>query len=168
MSTYHAQPYNTAATGFYFEDLDDYQTKVEACRSLGRAVEEFSVQFIDGDDGEAVLFSALGIDQSNLDTWFEVLDEVTDGRDRIALFWLVNEAGYSLDDARGKIDDVSMIEGTLIQAATEQFDQCYDVPAAVQPYIDYEAYSRDCEMGGEMTEVEFCGKTWTVTNANGI
>ena len=57
MTTLHATPYNTDATGFYFTDALDYETKstVHVDR-YGNLVEEFEIQLIDGDDAQ--LFEA--------------------------------------------------------------------------------------------------------------
>ncbi|WP_299624300.1 hypothetical protein [uncultured Tateyamaria sp.] len=46
----HAQPYDLAATGFCFEDYDDYAQKATKLRNdYGDPVEEFEIQFIDGE-----------------------------------------------------------------------------------------------------------------------
>ena len=60
MTTLHATPYNIDATGFYFTDINDYETKAtKHVDCYGNLVEEFEIQFIDGDDAE--LFEACGI-----------------------------------------------------------------------------------------------------------
>jgi hypothetical protein len=63
-----------------------------------------------------------------------------------------------------------MFDGSLYDAATELFNDCYlsDVPEAVQPYIDYEAFANDCRLGGDMYEFRLDGTTWTVTNAGEV
>lgn len=47
MTTLHATPYNIDATGFYFTDINEYETKatslVDCC---GNLVEEFEIQFM--------------------------------------------------------------------------------------------------------------------------
>ncbi|MDQ0314912.1 hypothetical protein [Amorphus orientalis] len=49
-SVYFAQPYSLAAVGFYFSDLAEYEAKVSRCRDdHGMPVEEFELQYIDGD-----------------------------------------------------------------------------------------------------------------------
>jgi hypothetical protein len=58
----------------------------------------------------------------------------------------------------------------LIDAASELFDECYlpEVPEAVRPYIDYDAFANDCRLGGDMCEFRFGGTTYTCTNASGV
>lgn len=66
----YAHPYNLDARGFYFSTLEDYERLSSRCRDrFGNPVEEFEIQYIDGDD--AALFNAVGMDQSNLSEWFD-------------------------------------------------------------------------------------------------
>lgn len=166
--SYYAQPYSLDATGFYFTSLEDYNEKVEALRDhFGNVVEEFEIMFIDGDDGQ--LFIACGINQANMATWFDDVVQLVE-REKAALFYLVSAAGYSISDAMDKIDEVCLYEGSLEDAAEELFDECYahTIPENLLVYIDYKAFARDCEMGGDMTEFDFDGTTYACTNANGI
>lgn len=115
--SYFAQPYCIEATGFYFSDLADYEEKAEFCKdSWSNPVEEFEIQYIDGDDG--ALFNACGINQVNLGTWFNDV-EVLDDNEKAALFYLVSMTGYSVADALDKTDDVILYTGHLEDAAEE-------------------------------------------------
>lgn len=168
MSTLFAQPYNLDATGFYFDDAEAFITQSESLKdSFGYPVEEFEIQFIDGDDAQ--LFSACGIDQGSLHAWFDSVADLTE-HEKIALFYLCSISGYSMNTALDKLDEVSLYEGRLKDAAEELFDEIYldGVPETVRAYIDYEKFSRDCELGGDMAEFDFNGTTWTCTNASGI
>jgi hypothetical protein len=170
---YFANPYDTSATGFYFTSYEEYEQKSAALiNPQGAPVEEFMIDYIDGDDAQ--LFNACNVDQSSLGFWF---DEVVDLRDheKAALFYLVSVNGQDMDEAlkvRGggerNIDDVSLFKGELLEAATDLFDECYleGTPEFVRNYIDYEAFARDCRCGGDMYEFEFQGDNWTCTNAN--
>ncbi len=72
-TTLHATPFNLDAIGFYFDELEDYQSKSEShLDSYGNLVEEFEIQFIDGDD--AALFEACGMNQSTLNSWFDEIE----------------------------------------------------------------------------------------------
>jgi hypothetical protein len=167
-TTLFAQPYNIDAQGFYFTSAEEYETKQEALRDrFGNPVEEFEIQYIDGDDGQ--LFDACRIHQANLATWFDDIETLEDN-EKTALFYLVDQGGYDLDSALSAVDDVCLYEGPLLDAATELFDEIYlpEVPEAVQYYIDYAAFARDCSCGGDMVEFIYEGTTYTCTNANGI
>jgi hypothetical protein len=168
MTILYAQPYNIDAQGFYFTSAEEFTNKAEALRDrFGNEVEEFELQYIDGEDGQ--LFEACKIYQGDLVTWFDDIESL--GRqEKAQLFYLVDQGGYDLSDALDSVDDVCLSECCLIDAASELFDECYlpEVPEAVRNYIDYEAFARDCCLGGDMCEFRFDGTTWTVTNASGI
>ncbi len=164
MATLHAQPYNFDAVGFYFESAQEFTNKAEGLTdSYGSPVEEFEMQFIDGDAGDAQLFKACAINQANLDVWFDEI-ETLDKREKVALFYLVDGAGYDLKQAQEKVDDVVLYECRLREAAEEIFDECHleSIPEGVRCYIDYEKYARDLELGGELTEFEFANAVYTV------
>lgn len=170
VQTYFAQPYSLDAEGFYFSDYEDYQQKVEALRDChGNQVEEFEIQFIDGSSEECDLFQACNVNQINLEAFLDMLDEVPEYQFS-ALFYLCGVQGYSMADAMDKLDDVTIFSGSLEDASEELFDEIYahEIPDNLRVYIDYSAFARDCEYGGDMCEFEFGGETCTCTNANGI
>lgn len=167
-TTLYAQPYNMDAQGFYFHSFEEYETKSENLRDrFGNVVEEFEIQFIDGDD--AALFEACGINQSNLATWFDDIED-KDENEKIALYFLTGELGYTLDQAMDKVEDVIIYEGDAKEAAEELFDECYahTIPENLRFYFDMDKFARDLEIGGDFNEFEFNGTTYTCTNASGI
>ena len=63
--TLHAQPYDLAAAGFHFENAEEFQAKSRALRNdYGEPVEEFEIQFIDGEDVDCQLAKAIGVNQA--------------------------------------------------------------------------------------------------------
>jgi hypothetical protein len=168
MTTLHATPYNIDATGFYFDDMEDYQCKANKHHdSYSNLVEEFEIQFIDGDD--ATLFEACGIDQSNLNVWFDDIEFLQD-YEKVNLYYLVGCAGYTLSQGLDKLDEPCITQSRLKDAALELFDECYlhTIPESVRYYIDYDSFARDCELGGDMVEFEYNNSTYTCTNACGV
>jgi antirestriction protein len=166
MTILHAQPYNIDARGFNFSTAEDFTTQASALRDrFGAPVEEFEIQHIDGDNGQ--LFEACRIHQGDLDTWFDDI-ETLDDHQKAALYYLTDCNGYGLNEALEKLEDVCISECSLIEAASELFDECYlsEVPEAVRNYIDYEAFANDCRLGGDMCEFRFNGATFTCTNAS--
>ena len=132
MTTPHATPYNRDATGFYFTDALDYEAKsVMHVDCYGNLVEEFEIQFIDGDDAQ--LFEACGINQANLNSWFDDIEFLQD-HEKVNLYYLVGVAGYTLDQAFDKLDEPSIAEASLRYAAEELFDECWlsSVPENIQ------------------------------------
>lgn len=165
MTTLYANPYNTAAVGFYFESAEEFDEKAEGLTDrYGCPVEEFEIDFIDGDDPE--LFQACGIHQGNLEMWFDDI-EILDDWQKPALYYLTSDCGYDVSGAINKLDDVSIYQGPLADAAEELFDECHahDIPENLRFYIDYEKFAHDCELGGDMAEFEFNRETYTCTNA---
>lgn len=168
MTRLHATPYNRDASGFYFENATEYEAKATIhVDRFGNLVEEFEIQFIDGDDAE--LFEACGINQANLNTWFDDIEFLQDYK-KASLFYLVGVAGYNLDQAIEKMNEPSIYQGDLLDAATELFDECYlhTLPENLRYYIDYEKFARDCELVGDICEFEYSGTTYTCTNSNAI
>ena len=164
---FYAQPYSLDASGFYFSTEEEYQEKVNLCRdAFGNPVEEFEIQFINGSSEEADLFSACGVSQSSIGQFLTLIDELPEYQ-QPALFYLCDVVGYGLEEAIHKLDNVSIYNGNLEDAAEELFDECYahDIPENLRYYIDYSKFARDCELGGDMAEFEFAGTTFTVTNA---
>ena len=167
MTVLHAQPYNLEAAGFYFDDATDYEVKAEGRTDrYGCPVEEYEIQFIDGEDADAQLFNVCGINQVTLNLWFDEIEPLDDWQ-KPALFFLVSQRGYDVRDALQKLDEVTLYEGELLEAATELFDECYahEIPEKLRFYVDYERFANDCRLGGDMDEFQFDGETYTCTNA---
>ena len=165
----HAQPYNLDATGFYFTDMDEYQAKFDANRdSFGFPVEEYEIQFIDGDTADVQLFDAAGINQASIQFFIDEIMELDDYQ-KPGLYFLL-DMGYDIDEAISRIDDVMIQDGSLEEAAEQLFDEIYldQIPENLQNYIDYSAFARDCEYSGDFREFEFAGTTYCCTNANSI
>ncbi len=168
MTTLYANPYNIDAAGFYFESADEFTDKSQNLTDrYGNLVEEFEIDFIDGDD--AALFNVCGINQANLNTWFDDIETLGD-QEKINLYYLLNVAGYTLSQALDKLDDPSIAQSGLRDAAEELFDECWlhSVPESIRYYIDYDKFARDCELGGDMVEFEYSGTTYTCTNAASV
>ena len=168
MTTLHATPYNRDAAGFYFESITDYKTKSENhLDCFGNLVKEFEIQFIDGEDAE--LFNACGIEQSNLNIWFDDIEFMHDA-DKVNLYYLVAVTRSTLSQALDKVDEPSIYLGNLLDAARELFVECYlsSVPNNIKYYIDYKKFSRDCGLAGDMCEFEYADQTFTCTNSNAL
>ena len=171
MTTLHAQPYDISATGFYFNLLDEYTARAGELRNeAGSPVEEFMIEFIDGEDGDAELFKACEINQTNLSTWFEEIEPMDDDV-KVQLFYMMdNNICADLDEAIKKADQekYSIFDGEMDEAATELFDECYlyEVPVHLRNYIDYKQFSYDMRCNGDLVEFNFAGRTYTCTNAN--
>jgi len=144
----YANPYDISYTGFYFESIDEFQEKMEKA-----PFEEVEIDYIDGDNPS--LFGAAGINQGNIDTWFNDLDHIADD-EAIAIRYLL-DTGYNLSEALEKFDDVQIWRGTAEDYAAELIEECYDlssIPDTIKYHIDYQSIARDMDLNSEITEIE--------------
>ena len=164
---FYANPYNTSVAGFYFESIEELEEKsVELKDEFGLPVEEFDVEAIDGTREEMELADVFGIDQANIAEFIAFI-ETSDEDLWPAIYFILNDnRASSFDEAIRIARDYSIREGELIDAASEIFNEVYDLPDEVKMYIDYEKYADDLRCGGDMVEFEFGGKTYTCTNAS--
>lgn len=166
MTTLHAQPYDLDASGFYFESAEDFTTKMETLtNAYGQPVEEYEIQFIDGDDYQ--LFNAIRINQANLSLWFDEVEPL-EVYEKVSLYYLTAELGYDIADALANVSDTAITQESLEDAAEAFFDECYlsAVPEYLHSYIDYKQFAYDLRIGGDFAEFEYNGETYTCSNAN--
>lgn len=94
MTILHAQPYDTSATGFYFDSKDSFQAKAQTNRNdFGHPVEEYEIQFINGEAIDCALADAWNINQVNIGGYFDVVDGWEYG-DKLIFIVAVGEVGY--------------------------------------------------------------------------
>ena len=165
----HAQPYDTSASGFYFSTLEEYETKFE----LSQPVEEYELQFINGDDDQCQFAGMFPANSCDLEEWLDYLDqfEGLDDSEQVALFYLAEILNYSIDDCFNKYNDIMLSEGTALDAAYEHIEQCYNLDemlGSLKGYFDYESYANDMERSSEYYEFRYNGTSYTVINASDV
>lgn len=157
MTKYYAQPYDLSATGFYFEDAETYETtSASLTNDYGQPVEEFEIQFIDGEAINAQLFKALSISQATILTFMEKVEEWDDA-DKQKLIIAVREAGYDFDLVADNPDDfpVNIYEFSSLRELAEHFVE-EGLWGDISMYIDYDAIARD--LGYDYSETTVDGK----------
>lgn len=158
MTTFYAQPYNIDASGFYFDSAKAYAKKATTNRDrFGMPVEEYEIQFINGDDTDQLLAKALPINQATINRFFE-LAETWEDHEKIRVYIAVCECGYSFDAASEDVDglDVDLYEVDSLKELAEQFvdDGLFgEIPDHLARYIDLEAIARDLSFDYAMTDV---------------
>ena len=158
MTTLYAQPYDISATGFYFKDAAEFEAKAASARNTyGRPVEEFEIQFIDGEGADAAMFNAVGVHQGNLAAYFEAVEDWTDD-EKTKVIIAVGEAGYLFDLEHDRPDrlDVDLYEcDSLWDLAMQFVDEGLfgEIPDAIRSYLDYEAIARDLAADYGATEI---------------
>ena len=143
----YAQPYDISARGFFFSSAEEYtkeaSTKTNTC---GMQIEEFEVQFIEGERIDAELFQAMEVSQADISAYFEAVVE-WDGSQKLRAIVAVRECGALL--GLGDDPDALNIDFYDVQSLRELVEQfveegCYgDIPENLQFYIDYDAIERD-------------------------
>ena len=160
-TNYHATPYDITAAGFYFHDYEDYEAKARTHRNdYGEVVEEFEIQFIDGDNYQ--LFNALGINQANLEQWFEDFEDMQ-GTDVVAAIYLAEYLNVDMADIIDKLDGVSFYVGHAKTYAEDYLSDSGlldEVPESLRYYMDVDAFARDMLLAGDITEIDIMGATY--------
>lgn len=161
---YFANPFNTSVCGFYFTDYADYLEQADNLKdSFGMPVEEFSLEFIDGDN--AALFNLLEVNQATLKLWFDSM-EMLDGEDLVRALYLVEYLNTSMSDILDRLDDVMLFEGDARFYAEQYIEDTGlldEMPENLRYYFDTEAFARDMLLSGDINEVEIQGTTYVVT-----
>ena len=155
MTTFYAQPYDICATGFYFDTIEDYLAKIGAIRNAyGQPVEEFELQFIEGDALDAEFAEAFGISQANIAQFLTLIDEWTDDH-KIRHIIAVGDCGYSRDIDPVDIDLDLYEFDTLCDLAEHLVDEGLfgEIPSHLVNYIDYDLIARDLSMEYSTTEI---------------
>ena len=147
MTQLFAQPYDISATGFYFETAEEYKKSANALRNeYGDPVEEFEIQFIDGEEIDCDLAKAVGLNQVNFAQFFECVDDWDEGQKQQVII-AVGDCGYAFDASTAPSDfDVEIYEIDTMRELAEQFvdEGLFDeVPKSFQFYINYDAIARD-------------------------
>ncbi len=149
VTVFYAQPYDISAGGFYFSYIEEYDTKYSKCRNdFGGQVEEFEIQFIDGETIDAELFEALGIHQGNVTYFIDAIDEWEE-YEKQALIIVVGECGYDFDMADNDLSITDNVDIYLIDSMRELAEQFVDeglfgdIPESLHFYIDYDAIASD-------------------------
>ena len=163
MTQFYAQPYDISATGFYFESMEEYDAKYATCKNdFGAQVEEFELQFIDGENEDAQLFKALGIHQGNIHLFLEKIEEWEE-HEKYHLLIAVGECGYDFDmETDDPYDfDIDIYEVDSLKELAYQFVEeglFGEIPENIQCYLDYDAIARD--LGMDYSEISLNGTNY--------
>ncbi|AUQ75281.1 antirestriction protein ArdA [Phaeobacter piscinae] len=162
MPQLHAQPYDLDAIGFYFESLEEYANKARKnCNAYGDLVEEYEIQFIDGDDIDCALAKAWGVNQANIGGYFAACDEWEDYQKQIFII-AVGEIGYGFnpEDVHPEEFDVDLYHvDSMKELVVQMVDEGLfgDIPEHLTNYIDMDAIARD--LAHDYTQTEIAGET---------
>ncbi len=158
-----AQPYDISANGFFFQTVEEYQIKRNQCTNdYGQAVEEFEIQFIDGNDLDCEYFNALGVHQGNFHDFLDTCDEWEEYQ-KITVIIAVGECGYHFDLAAYEPDnfeiDIYKMDN-MKELAYEFVEQGLfgEIPERIQCYLDFDAIA--CDLSIDYSEISIAGKNF--------
>lgn len=161
MTILYAQPYDISANGFFFESVEEYGSKRKKClNSFGGEVEEFEIQFIDGEDLDYVLFKALSVHQGDIETFFNACSEWHEYQ-KINVIIAVGECGYNFDNSDPDDFEVDLYDVATLKELAEQFVEeglFGEIPENIRFYLDYEAIARDLSM--DYTKIHLNGTNY--------
>jgi antirestriction protein len=146
-ATFYANPYG-GATGFHFDSAEDFEQKFEKA-----GFEEYSIEFIDGDDTATLLAKCVPMGGAEIENWYALLDEVDSDEHLLQQIVAYTECNSSLDSVedfeshRSYIEDGTIQEGDLQDLAHEFVDQGM-IDLAESNYFDYESFARDLGYDG--------------------
>lgn len=179
---FYAQPYDLNASGFYFSDEEEYTRKAKSnFNSSGFIVEEYEIQFIDGDDMETLIANAFGLNQCNFTKFIDFMSKGYSERAYAAAWWLwhnnmrtVNQV-YEMeeDDLESYIlhecdHDCAMNEESALADYAAQYVEdsglLSEVPENIRYYFDFTAYGRDMRLNGEV-DAEEVNDIWYIFDA---
>jgi len=162
MSELFANPYDTSVQGFYFSSYEEYETKSsQLINDCGYAVEEFEIEFIDGDLCQ--LFSACDITQCTLQKWFDEIEDLPEA-EQTELFYRCENLNQNTQEALDSINSDGFIQQcSLSDYAYESVNESGvidSIPEPFKSYFNYEAYARDLELNGDVIEFTYDSATY--------
>lgn len=158
--TFYAQPYDVSATGFYFEDAKTFERKSKTIiNDYGGIVEEFEIQFIDGERIDAELFKAIGVHQGNIIAFAKHAPDL-DEWEKINIIIAAGECGYKFDIESDHPDhfgiDVYSVDSLRDLAIEFVNDGLFgEIPKHLENYIDIDAIAADLRF--DYTETKIAG-----------
>lgn len=161
MTKFYAQPYDIDATGFYFDTLETFQEQsTRLCNRFGQPVEEFEIQFIDGEDHDQALFDALDINQASIGAFLGAV-ESWDEDDKARVAIAVGDCGYDFDMDKDRPEDIDMelYEMDSLKDLAEEFVEnglFGEIPDSIRNYLDMDAIARD--LGMDYSETTVAGR----------
>lgn len=151
MTLLYAHPYDISAQGFLFNSVAQYEAQAKKLRNdFGGLVEEFEIQFIDGERIDAEFSKAFAINQGTFQQFLELVEEWDDNQ-KTRFIIAVSECGYGEERVIADPDaiDLDIYELDSLKELAEQFVEeglFGDIPERLQFYIDYDAVARDLGM----------------------
>ncbi|ANK79349.1 MAG: antirestriction protein ArdA [Rhizobiales bacterium NRL2] len=168
MSTFYAQPYDINAKGFFFDSAESYRDGTAGrTNCYGMPVEEYEIQFIDGELIDAALANALEVNQATISAFFEAEADWSEDQ-KLRVIISEREIGNPFDLEHDDPDDlnIDLYEMDSLRELAEQFVEeglFGDIPEYLANYIDLDAIARDLSM--DYAETNIAGRRFIYRSA---
>lgn len=168
MSTFYAQPYDINAKGFFFDDAESYRRQSAGhVNRYGMPVEEYEIQFIDGELIDAALAKALEVSQATISAYFEAEADWNEDQ-KLRVIISEREIGnpFDLEHDDPEDLDIDLYEMDSMRELAEQFVEeglFGDIPENLANYIDMDAIARDLSM--DYAEASIAGRRFIYRSA---
>lgn len=177
--TFHATPYDIEAEGFYFCTAEDFESMSKTHRNrFGQPVEEYEIQFIDGDDAEVAFFTLAEPNQANIVPLMNFWnDEASSWSDQAlaGLAWMLHSGEIDSDQIIEQTEEdcadrvLSTFDGheaNPLRSYAEDFlndtGALESIPEDLRRYFDFNAYARDMEANGFWRDFTYAGNTYVI------
>ena len=160
MSTIYGNPVHQEG-GFVFSSFEEFQDAVSKVEIT------IDLYLNDASCEDETLFKICDIGVKDLPMWFDEIQSL-DTSEKAAMFHLIDDCHHPAKTALDKLPDVDIFCGSLVEAATELFNDIYlpEIPEQIRAYVDYVQFANDMRMSGDFYEFIFAGQTYTCTNAH--
>ena len=167
---FYLNPYAGSEKGAYFSTFEEYEALAERLRAQN--IEEWEIDWIDGDEDLRRVWEAAGGSSSGQMIIERFIEEVADGYledyELAALAYLMSYLGYDLVDALTKYDEVILSEQSPADYVQDYFEETMEIPSELRFYIDWEKMARDWSINGDINEFDFGSRTFTIGNASSL
>lgn len=147
---FYANPYDMP--GFFFEGYKEYTQKQKELRNrFGDPVEEFGIDFIEGNEIDSELFQALEINQSNLEEFMDEVESWNEDDKLKIIFWRKWGGAFHIGlDHPEQLDVQYYVDMDWEEVAMELLDSGFygEIPDHLERFIGYMAdgiaYELEC------------------------
>lgn len=147
---------NLTGSWLALSDYADREAFLEAARELHKDESDPELMFQDFEGFPRSFYGESEI-KSDLWEWLELSD---DDKELLSVYLEeVNQDG-DIDAARDAFMGTANSEADWAETYLEETCGLEGVPAHLRNYIDFEAYARDAQLGGDVTFVRHQGEVW--------
>ena len=157
VGTYHK--YNCGSIEGEWLDCENYGDKdefYEACAELHKDEEDPEFMFQDWEEIPEGMVSESHVDE-DLWEWLELDD---DDRELLSVYRENIDGSGTLKQAQERYQGTFSSKEEWAEQYADDTGMLESMPDNLRFYFDFEAFARDCEMGGDITFAEHEGNVW--------